>query len=452
MTVVTAVLVTTLQLTVASANAGSSSAPCTVAARPTNSITVWHALDGPRAKLLAQIADEFEATSGIHVTLVDAQGGDTLLQDWRHNSRRTRPDLALVPQDGVQLLGDSGTILGIDKCLDRATGPDLLPVVRSTYTVQGRVWALPLAVSTPVLLYNRRVFRDAGLDPDAPPTSPADIRAASARIVASGAARYGLAFDTGAESGGSWFVEQWLSQLDRESLSPGNGHQGAARSVTWPDDESVSALLWLAQLEHDGLAVDVGPNRAGSDDLLRLGAQHDSAAMVLHTSAALGETLDLVDDGRQPGVELGVAQLPGPGRGGLVGGSGLVFAAGKPARAVAASWAFAAYFASPEVQSRWSAGSGYLPPSAASTNMEPLTTTWTARPQMAVAFTQLADLPATDARSGPIAGPMRSIRQQLAAATSRAVDGINVRRALLDAARAANSLLRDYDTATAARR
>jgi sn-glycerol 3-phosphate transport system substrate-binding protein len=451
--VVGAVLVALFQVPTAQGGAASPPqppSPCSVSARPTNSITVWHALDGPRAKLLASIASDFERTTGIHVTLVAAQGGDLLLEDWRRNPRRARPDLALVPQDSLQLLGDSGTILGVDKCLDRATGPGLLPVVRSTYTTQRRVWALPVAVSTPVLVYNRRAFVDAGLDPDVPPTTPTEIRSASERIVASGAATYGFAFDTGAESGGSWFVEQWLSQVDRESMSPGNGHDAPARAVAWPNDASVSSLQWLARLEDDHLAVDVGPNRAGSDDLLRLGAEHDSAAMVLHTSAALGEALDLVDAGQYPGVDLGVAPLPGPGSGGLVGGSGLVFAAGKPDAAVAASWKFAAYLASPEVQARWAAGSGYLPPSAASTSIEPLRSTWASRPQMAVGFTQLAGLPDTPARSGPVAGPMRSIRQQLAAATTRVIDGVAPRRALRDAARAADGLLHDYDT-TAAR-
>jgi sn-glycerol 3-phosphate transport system substrate-binding protein len=418
--------------------------PCHARASNARSITLWHALDGPRAALLQTLATDFEQQSGIEVKLVDTHGGDLLLDDWRHASAKARPTLALAPEDSIQLLADSGTVLPIDDCLERATGPGLLPVVKQTYTTAGRVWALPVAVSTPVLYFNRRAFEAAGLDPDHPPANADELRSASRQIVSARAATYGLAVDTGAEAGGSWFVEQWLSQRDMDSLSPANGHTKSARHVTWSTGPSVSTLRWLSQLVDDKLAVSVGTNPGGSDDLLRLVATTSSAAMALHTSSATGQALDLVSSGAYPTVDLGVAPLPGPGRGGLVGGAGLVMSAHKPASEVAAGWAFAAFLASPAVQARWAAGSGYVPPSSESIALNPLATVWAMRPQMEVAYQQLADLPASSARAGPVAGPLRTIREQLAAATTKTLQGTDPAAALRDAARASNGLLNDY--------
>ena len=71
------------------------------------------------------------------------------------------------------------------------------------------------------------MFEAAGLDPADPPVSIEELRAASQAIVDSGAATYGLAVDSGADSGGSWFLEQWFAKAGEPYADNGNGRRGS---------------------------------------------------------------------------------------------------------------------------------------------------------------------------------------------------------------------------------
>ena len=81
----------------------------------------------------------------------------------------------------------------------------------TAYSTGGVQWGMPFNVSNPVLYYTRSMFAAAGLDPDDPPTTLEELREYSQAIVDSGAASYGIALDTGSDSGGGWFLEQWFA-------------------------------------------------------------------------------------------------------------------------------------------------------------------------------------------------------------------------------------------------
>ena len=93
---------------------------------------------------------------------------------------------------------------------------------------------MPFNVSNPVLYYLKPLFEDAGLDPADPPVSLEELRAASQAIVDSGAAGTGIALDSGVDSGGGWFLEQWFARMQRavrrqRQRPAGAGDAGALR-------------------------------------------------------------------------------------------------------------------------------------------------------------------------------------------------------------------------------
>ena len=75
----------------------------------------------------------------------------------------------------------------------------------------------------PGLLYNSNMFVAAGLDPERPPQSLEELRQYSQQLVDSGAATYGIAVDSGADSGGGWFIEQWFASMGELYADNGNG-------------------------------------------------------------------------------------------------------------------------------------------------------------------------------------------------------------------------------------
>ena len=176
---------------------------------------------------------------------------------------------------------------------------------------------MPFNVSDPVLYYNKAVFEAAGLDPTDPPVSLDELRAASQAIVDTGAAATGIALDSGVDSGGGWFLEQWFARAGEPYADNGNGRSAPATRVLYDGPAGVELMTAVQSLIADGLAVTVGDNPSGQDALLKLADPDDPAAMTIATSAALGTVISVLDGGLIPGItsaELGVGADAGTGR------------------------------------------------------------------------------------------------------------------------------------------
>jgi sn-glycerol 3-phosphate transport system substrate-binding protein len=407
-------------------------------------ITLWYSEGAEPTRVLTGLVDQFVATHpGVAVDLehIGGNGRDAVLQSWRTAAPDDRPSLAILPEEATRLLADSGQAVAPGRCLAEAA-PGLLPAIEANWSVDGVVQAVPFAVSTPVLLYNRRAFREAGLDPDRPPATLDDLRTTARRLVEHGKVPTGLVFDTSASGAAGWLVEQWNVQAGVPSLAPDDGHRGLADRSVWHEGPAVDHLAWLQKMVTDGLAESVGGNLHGPDDLEALIGDAPRAAMTFHTSGAIELLTDVLELQRPAGFELGVAPLPGPGRGSLPGGAAVWMAAGRSPAETRAAWSLAAFLGSPAAQSTWAAATGYIPISRTASKMEPLRSAWAVRPQLRVGYDSLV-------RQGPSAGmsvgPEREIRQLWADALDAVVEGADPRDALRAAAAEADRLLRAYN-------
>jgi multiple sugar transport system substrate-binding protein len=70
----------------------------------------------------------------------------------------------------------------------------LSPAHIKTGTWKGRLYALPFSAEASILVYNKKLFQAAGLDPNKPPTNWADLRADAERIAALGGGKHGYYF------------------------------------------------------------------------------------------------------------------------------------------------------------------------------------------------------------------------------------------------------------------
>jgi multiple sugar transport system substrate-binding protein len=80
----------------------------------------------------------------------------------------------------------------------------------------GVLRAVPFAVSVPMLYYNADVFREAGLDPDAPPTTWAEVREA-ARVIQAETGRFGIGIQV--SSSNNWVPQGLIESNQGEILS-----------------------------------------------------------------------------------------------------------------------------------------------------------------------------------------------------------------------------------------
>jgi sn-glycerol 3-phosphate transport system substrate-binding protein len=409
------------------------------------SITLAHTERRVRKSTLEALVAEFDRLHpDIDVTVAEGDHYEGIVDDWADPG--TRPHLALLPQHQTRRMVDSGQTVEPDRCMS-AVVTDMVPVVEAAWSVDDVLQAVPFGVSTPVLLYDRRAFTRAGLDPADPPATLDEVRDASRQLVDTGVTDAGLAVETGAESGGTWYVEQWAAQAGEPALLPANGRDGRAESVAWDDGPAAQWLTWLDGMVTSGLATSTGANGNGLDNIVAVTRPERPAAMTIHTSGALAEMAPLLHGG-PGGAELGVAPLPGPGphQRSLPGGTALWMAAGQADDETAATWQLAAYLASAPVNARWAAATGYAPLSAAATALEPLRTTWAERPELRVAYDVLAAQGTSAAELGPSAGPLADLHERLAGAVADVVDGDrDPAEALADAAADADDLLDAYN-------
>ena len=416
-------------------------------------LTFWHGMNGPLATELQALTDAYDASqSKVHVTLIEGSYEETI-DKYLQAGQDSRPDLVQMPEYMVQTMVDTQSVVPVGACV-KSSGYDtstFLPTVYDNWATQGVQWSMPFNISNPVLFYNKKVFAAAGLDPEKPPTSLEELRADSEAIINSGAAKYGLALDSGFDSGGGWYIEQWFAKAGEFYADNQNGRSARATKVLYDNPTGQSLLTFMQSLINDGLAVNVGDNNGGIDNLLKLADPAEPAAMTIGTSAAIGGVLAVLAGGQFPQIsvaDLGVGPMPGPdGKPGvLVGGASLwVVDSGDDVR-TAAAWDYITYLTAAKQQSEWASATGYVPVRTDALTLDPLKTTLATDPRFQVAYDQLLAAPDAPTSVGPILGPLREVRTVTAQGVAAIFGGADVASTLASSAAQADALIADYNS------
>ncbi|MFE9257804.1 ABC transporter substrate-binding protein [Streptomyces sp. NPDC006879] len=117
------------------------------------------------------------------------------------------PDVVNLNTDSFQLLGDRGMLADVAR-LDPQVAKDYVPGAWEQYKLPARgagVYAYPWYVTPEILTYNQDLFRRAGLDTEAPPTSVEQFFDHAERIAsASGGAYHAFMADPKGRLPGDW--------------------------------------------------------------------------------------------------------------------------------------------------------------------------------------------------------------------------------------------------------
>jgi sn-glycerol 3-phosphate transport system substrate-binding protein len=387
-------------------------------------IEIWHAFDGDAVGFFDEVIATFESEHPwIDVEVTDFRGVNGI-EELAALDEAERPDVFMGSTSSVRLQYDSGLFVPPSECTDGTTPDalrDLLPIIEHTYTVDGTLMAAPYNVSTPVVMFDRKLWRAAGLDPDVPPVTLADLEAVVRQLQDSGAAANGMVlYDRAAR----WLVEQAAAQDRRLLVGPANGRQGTEIfDIMFDGPEAVAALERFRVLHREGYVRWVGINQSGRDDLLQLANTAAPSGLTLHTSAALGDVLRLVESGViGAGIEPGVAAFPGNAPGGLVGGGAWWLLEHDDPVQVGAAWTLIDWLVQPDRVAELAAFTGYVPTTERAAASPVSTQRWEEQPILRVGYDQLAAVPATDAAAGLQVGPMAAVGRALEVAASFAID------------------------------
>ncbi|MEU5317458.1 sugar ABC transporter substrate-binding protein [Streptomyces sp. NPDC021056] len=184
--------------------------------------------------------------------------------------------------------------------------------LRDVYTVDGKVYGIPRTGYSMGLIYNRALFEKAGLDPDRPPATWDELRAAAKKIAALGDGTVGYA-DYSAQNQGGWHFTAELYSQGGDVVSD----DGKKATVDTPEGRAVLQNLHEMRWTDDSM---------GSKQLLVI---NDVQQMM--GSGKLGMYLSAPDNipilVKEKGgayQDLALAPMPG-GQGTLIGGDGYMF-------------------------------------------------------------------------------------------------------------------------------
>lgn len=397
------------------------------ATEPTT-VRVWHALNGDIVNYLQVLVGQFEAEHpGIRVEIEKINSGyPGTIDEFVATPDERLPDVIIGTNLTARLQADSGRFIPVAECTGGETPAnltDLLPVIARTFTVDGVLWAAPFNTSAPVMLYDRKRWTRAGLDPDDPPADFDELELAIRQLRDSGEAPIGaLLYDRSA----MWFLDQPAARTGRLLAQPANGRAGLdIDDFVFDTPDAVDVLARLRTLLDDGYIRWIGVNQSGTDDLSQMVHPVEPAGITFNTSAVLGDILRLLDAGGIPDVEVGAAAFPGPGAGSTAGGGAWwLHDRGDPVQAGAA-WMVIEWFSRPELVADIAAYTGYVPTTVRAAEHPITQERWAEYPIFRVAYDQLAAVPDSDAGAGLQVGPLVEVYRNLELAAFAAIEGGN---------------------------
>ncbi len=155
------------------ASASGSASPSGSASEEPVTISYWHIYtDGPMKDLTDQLLKDFHDQ---HPNITVEQLGVNFFDYWTKLSTAmaagSGPDLALNDTSTVPSRAKTGAILSTDEFIQRdgVNLGDYFPILVDRMKYQGKMYGMPNDTDVRVLYYNKKMFQDAGLDPNTPP-------------------------------------------------------------------------------------------------------------------------------------------------------------------------------------------------------------------------------------------------------------------------------------------
>ncbi|MCA2013231.1 sn-glycerol-3-phosphate ABC transporter substrate-binding protein UgpB [Pararhodobacter sp. CCB-MM2] len=421
-----------------------------IAAQAQTEIQWWHAMGGRLGELVEEIAANFNASQSDYVVVPSFRGTYPETMNGAIAAFRAgeQPHIVQVFEVGTgTMMGAEGAIVPVYELMennDVAFDPEaFLPAVVGYYTdPNGNMLSFPFNSSTPILYYNRDIFEAAGLDPETPPTTWAEMEQMGTQIVESGAATCG--FTT---SYPSWVLLENFTAMHNISLSTQqNGFAGFDAEFNFNQHEPV-IRLWnkLGEWQQSGVYAWSGGGSGPDSGTMFYSGQ---CAMLINSSAGRAGVLANTDFGVGYGMQPYFDDVEGAPQNSIIGGATLWTLAGHTDEEYAAVAHFFEFLSQPEQQAWWHQNTGYLPVTTAAFELTQEQGYYDENPGADISIRQMNLNPPTENSRGLRYGNFVQIRDIFSEAIESVVTGAaDAQTAADDAVARGNALLRDFESA-----
>jgi multiple sugar transport system substrate-binding protein len=211
----------------------------------------------------------------------------------------TAPDIIAVDLIYVPQFAAAGQLTDIsDRAKSLSYFDKLSPSHVRLATYEGNIFALPFNAEGSILLWNKSLFKEAGLDPEKGPTTWAEIEAAAKAITALGNENYGYYF-SGSCAGCNAFTYLPLMWASGAKVLSDDGLTAMVTDSQVTDALNFYRQMWADGLMPPGAQADTGTDFANAFTTGKIG---------IVGSGAFAISL-LKND--HPDIDFGVTYLPG---------------------------------------------------------------------------------------------------------------------------------------------
>lgn len=324
-------------------------------------IKFWHSFISSSVPALKELIAKFEEQHpGIKIDAQYIPSGDALIQKLvTAVQSKTAPDISWLHSDYIEALVEADAIYKMEHFINGTDGitredlNDIYPALLQFSSWKGTLYSLPMEATNLGLMYNKDLFKKAGLDPNHPPKNWQELIDFSKKLTidkngdgTSEQVGFFVPIFPAAGPLGSWMVWQFMPFLWQAGGDFVNIEQ---TSVLYNTDEAVKALELWQQLYRD-------QNLKNFTNLFENAFVSGNLAMALDGPWNLPRYKDLLKN-----IDWAFAPLPaGPFKSATVVG-GEYLAIFKQSAHPDEAWKFIKWMIQSEIQAFWSIKSGYLP-------------------------------------------------------------------------------------------
>jgi sn-glycerol 3-phosphate transport system substrate-binding protein len=409
-------------------------------------LQLWHAMPSELGRQLQRIVANFNGAQSQYRIIPVFKGSytETVTAAIFAMRTRTHPAIVQVSEIGTAtMMAAKGAVYPLSELMQDAgeafdTQP-FLPAVAGFYAdLGGNLLSYPFNASTPILYYNKTLFRKAGLDDAVAPRTWPEVEQAALRL------RYAGVPCGFSSHWPSWIhVENFSALHDLPVATRSNGLGGLDAELTFNNPALVRHIAALAAWQKTRV-FDYGGRGTKAEPKFHSG----ECGMFLGSSGLIA------DIRLNAKFEVGYGMLPywpdiRPERqNSMIGGASLWVLRGRPNAEYAGAARLFAYLSQPDVQSDWHRSTGYLPitrPAYERTRDEGF---YQVNPGAAIAIEQVTLNPPTENSKVIRLGSFILIRDVIEDELEEALAGKKSAKEALDlAVRRGNDLLRQFERA-----
>ena len=415
-------------------------------AQAVTDILWWHAMSGELGRQLDKLAADFNASQSEYRIVPSYKGNYTETVTAAIFAFRSRSQPAIVQVNEIAtatMMAAKGAIYPVFELMRDEQEPfspaAYLPAVTGYYAdVAGNMLSFPFNASTPILYYNKNLFRSAGLDPETAPKTWPEVGAAAKKLRASGAV---CGFTT---SWPSWINVENFSAFHNLAVSTkANGFDGLDAVLIFNNPVMVRHIAQLAEWQA-GKVFDYSGRGTSAEPRFQNG----------ECGIFIGSSATRADIRANSKFEVGYGILPywpdveGAPQNSIIGGATLWVLRDRPRAEYKGVAKFFGYLSKAEVQAAWHQNTGYLPITRAAFDLSRAQGFYDRNPGTAISIEQITLKPPTDNSRGVRLGSFALIRNVIEDELEQAVAGKKSAQDALDSAVVhGNRLLRQFEQA-----